>query len=190
MVPNLIEFRTLFPDIEVRIESDPRVIEFRANEAELAIRQSGSRARWPRTEAKRLIDTVMVPVVAPSLLATGAPLDTPGDIRLFELLHEENRRAWADWFRLAGAADAGADRGPMLADGALVLQSALRGHGAGLADPRFAVEELEAGRLVQPFDTRLPFGAYYLVARSFRALPAPAAALADWIVSKFAAPAN
>jgi LysR family glycine cleavage system transcriptional activator len=111
-------------------------------------------------------------------------------LRQFELLHEENRRAWADWFQLAGATDVSADRGPMLADGALVLQSALRGHGVGLADPRFAVEELRDGRLVQPFETRLPFGAYYLVARSFTALPEPAAALADWMLSKFATPAN
>lgn len=190
MVPNLLEFRRLHPDIEVRIESDPRVIEFRANEAVLAIRQSGSDARWPRTEAKRLIDTVMVPVVAPSLLATGTPLRAPEDIKQFELLHEENRRAWADWFRLAGAPEVASDRGPMLADGALVLQSAIRGHGVGLADPRFAAEELEAGRLVQPFDVRLPFGAYYLVGRSFKTLPEPAATLAGWLLSKFASPAN
>ena len=123
LVPNLIEFRTLFPDIEVRIESDPRVIEFRANQAVLAIRQSGSTARWPRTEAKRLIETVMVPVLAPSLLAGRATLRVPEDLKQFELLHEENRRAWADWFRLAGVPDDRSDRGPMLADGALVLQS-------------------------------------------------------------------
>lgn len=190
MVPNLIEFRTRFPDIEVRIESDPRVIEFRANEAVLAIRQSGSSGRWPRTEAKRLFDTVMVPVVAPSLLAAGTPLRAPEDLKQFELLHEENRRAWSDWFRLAGAPGGISDRGPMLADGALVLQSAARGHGVGLADPRFAAEDLAAGRLVQPFDTQLPFGAYYLVARNFKALPEPAAALADWILSKFNPPAS
>lgn len=190
MVPNLLEFRTLYPDIEVRIESDPRVIEFRANDAVLAIRQSGPDARWPRTEAKRLIDTVMVPVLAPSLLARGRKLDVPADLQQFELLHEENRRAWADWFRLAGVPDAGSDRGPMLADGALVLQSALRGHGVGLADPRFAAEDLAAGRLVQPFDARLPIGAYYLVGRSFKSLPEPAAILADWLLSKFSSPAN
>lgn len=190
MVPNLIEFRSLHPDIEVRIESDPRVIEFRANEAVLAIRHGGAQARWPRTEARRLIETAMVPVVAPSLLATGAPLHAPEDIQQFELLHEENRQAWADWFRLAGAPDDSCDRGPMLADGALVLQSALRGHGAGLADPRFIAEELQSDRLIQPFKTELPFGAYYLVARDFNALPTPAAALAKWLLGRFAGTAD
>lgn len=185
MVPNLIEFRTLFPDIEVRIESDPRVIEFRANEAVLAIRQSVSSAQWARTEARHLLDTALVPVVAPSLLATGTALRRPEDIRQFELLHEENRGAWADWFQLAGAPMDSSDRGPMLADGALVLQSALRGHGVGLADADFIAEDVFAGRLVQPFDTQLPYGAYYLVARSFKSLPPPARALADWLTGRF-----
>jgi LysR family glycine cleavage system transcriptional activator len=187
MVPNLIEFRTLFPDIEVRIESDPRVIEFRANEAELAIRQSGSHAGWPRTESRHLVDTALVPVLAPSLLSAGAPIAAPVDLQQFELLHEENRQGWSEWFRLAGAPDIRGDRGPMIADGALVLQSALRGHGVGLADRAFVQEDLLAGRLVQPFQTKLPYGAYYLVARSFDALPKPAAALADWVTSKFRA---
>ena len=185
MVPNLFEFRTLFPDIEVRIESDPRVIEFRANEAVLAIRQSASTTVWPRSESRHLIDTALVPVVAPSLLTTGTALLKPEDIQQFELLHEENRSAWADWFRLAGAAADSWDRGPMLADGALVLQSALRGHGVGLGDVYFIEEDVLAGRLVQPFDTQLPYGAYYLVARSFKALPPPARALADWLLGRF-----
>lgn len=73
----------------------------------------------------------------------------------------------------------------MLADGALVLQAAVRGHGIGLVDPRFAREDLAAGRLVQPFKTALPCGAYYLVARDFKALPKPAAALAKWLTDRF-----
>lgn len=185
LVPNLIEFRALHPEIEVRIESEPRVIEFRANEAVLAIRHSGSEGAWPRTEARRLVVAAMVPVMAPSLLASGRSVALPEDIQQFELLHEENRRPWAEWFRLAGASVDVVDRGPVIADGALVLQSALRGHGVGLADPRFIQDELAAGRLVQPFETSMPYGAYYLVARSFRNLPRPAAALADWILAKF-----
>lgn len=185
LVPNLIEFRALHPEIEVRIESDPRVIEFRANEAMLAIRHSRSAGEWPRTEARLLTETAMVPVLAPSLLSAGAPLVAAEDIQQFELLHEENRRPWTEWFRLAGVPGDMSDRGPVIADGALVLQSALRGHGVGLAEPRFIQEDLAAGRLVQPFETRMPYGAYYLVARSFRNLPRPAAALADWILAKF-----
>lgn len=186
LVPNLMEFRNQHPDVEVKIESDPRVIEFRANGAELAVRQGASRSSWPRTEARLLAETTMVPVVSPALLAAGSGLREPADLRRFDLLHEENRRYWRDWLRIAGAPDDADDRGPVLADGSHVVAAALRGHGAALADPFFIADELRAGRLVQPFDVRMPFGAYYLVARSFKALPKPAAALAEWIVGKFA----
>ena len=187
LVPNLIEFRTLHPEIEVRIDSDAHVIEFRANEALLAIRHGSARGEWPRTEARLLMSTEMAPVAAPSLLANGTPLTVPEDIRQFELLHEENRHGWAEWFRQAGATGGSSGRGPLFADGALVLHSALRGHGVALADLGFVQDDLRDGRLVQPFATQISFGAYYLVARNFSALPKPAAALADWILSKFTA---
>lgn len=187
MVPNLAEFRSKYPDIEVTIESDAKVIEFRANEAVLAIRQSTIRSTWPRTEARLLLETSMVPVVSPALLASGHPLREPGDLQQFDLLHEENRRYWRDWFRMAGAPDDVGERGPVLADGSHVLTAALRGHGAALSDPIFVEEEVRAGRLVQPFNIQMPFGAYYLVAQNFKTLPKPAAALAGWICSKFAA---
>jgi len=185
MVPNLPEFRALHPDIDVRIESDPRLVEFRTNEAVLAIRHGVLGSNWPRTESRHLTEVEMVPVITPSLLRTGTALNHTEDIQQFELLHEENRRVWADWFRIAGAPEDSCDRGPVLADGGLVMQAALRGHGAGLCDRLFAEEEIAAGRLVQPFDIRLPFGAYYLVARNFKALPKPAAALADWLLHRF-----
>jgi LysR family transcriptional regulator, glycine cleavage system transcriptional activator len=190
MVPNLAEFRSVHPDIDVKIESDPRVIEFRANEAVLAIRQGTVRSSWPRTEARLLLETSMVPVISPHLLASGSPVRAPADLQQFDLLHEENRKYWRDWFRMAGVSDDISDRGPVLADGSHVLTAALRGHGAALSDPAFIEEEVRTGRLVQPFDIRMPFGAYYLVAQNFKALPKPAAALADWILSKFATSAS
>ncbi|HHZ07413.1 MAG TPA: transcriptional regulator, partial [Rhizobiales bacterium] len=148
-------------------------------------RHSGTRSAWPRTEARLLGRTSMVPVLAPALLENGTVLRTPEDIRQFDLLHEENRSYWSDWFRMAGAPEENHDRGPVFADGSLVLQAALRGHGAALSDPAFIEEDLRDGRLVAPFDIRMPCGAYYLVARSFKALPKPAAALAAWILSRF-----
>lgn len=187
MVPNLPAFRSLHPEIEVSIESDPRLVEFRGNETVLALRHGSARSAWPRTEARLLVRTSMIPVLSPSLLERGTPLRTPADIRQFDLLHEENRSYWQDWFRMAGAPGESGDRGPVFADGGLVLQAALRGHGAALSDPIFFAEDLRSGRLVAPFDVRMPCGAYYLVARSFRNLPKPAAAFAEWLVAQFAA---
>jgi LysR family transcriptional regulator, glycine cleavage system transcriptional activator len=185
MAPNLADFLNRNPDIDVRIESEPRLVEFRSSEAVLAIRHGSHGGAWPRTETRHLVDVDMVPVIAPSLLASGIPLAEPADIQQFDLLHEENRKAWAEWFRQANAPEDTCDRGPVFADGGLIMQAALRGHGVALCDRIFAEEEIAAGRLVQPFDIGLQFGAYYLVTRSFRTLPGPAAALVDWLESRF-----
>jgi LysR family glycine cleavage system transcriptional activator len=65
-----------------------------------------------------------------------------------------------------------------------VLQAALAGQGAALVDKTLAADEIASGRLVRLFDREIPFGAYWLVARSFRRLSPAAAAFADWLTAR------
>ena len=186
LVPQLREFRTLHPNVDVTIESDPRMVEFRAREAEIAIRHSDAREDWPRTQSIRLTQTNMIPVAAPDLVKGNALIGGPTALLNQTLLHEENRKVWARWFQLAGLVPPEQDRGPLLADGALVLQAVLRGHGIGLADPIFVKDDIEAGRIVTLFDLNFPCGAYYLVARDFSRLTPRAHRFVDWITGSFA----
>ncbi|TPL52489.1 LysR family transcriptional regulator [Mesorhizobium sp. B2-4-4] len=187
LVPRLNRFRELRPDIDVALEVDPRLIEFRGDQPELALRFSAHAVSWPRSEAEQLASTVDSPVLSPALLAAGPPLDKPADLGRYTLLHEENRQGWARWFEAAGVpADAVPARGPMLADASLSKQAALLGHGVALGDLLQIGEELASGTLVKPFDIDVASGAYWLVARSLRDLPEPAAAFADWVRSEFA----
>ena len=75
---------------------------------------------------------------------------------------------------------------PVFADGALVLQAVLRGHGVGLIDQIFADEEVAAGRIVRLFDVDFPCGAYFVVARQFSRLSSGAKTFVDWIRGEFA----
>ncbi|MBZ9807991.1 MULTISPECIES: LysR substrate-binding domain-containing protein [unclassified Mesorhizobium] len=187
LVPRLNRFRQLRPDIDVALEVDPRLIEFRGDQPELALRFSAHAVAWPRSEAERLASTVDSPVLSPALLAAGPPLDKPADLGRYTLLHEENRQGWARWFEAAGVpADVVPARGPMLADASLSKQAALLGHGVALGDLLQIGEELASGTLIKPFDIDVASGAYWLVARSLRDLPEPAAAFADWVRSEFA----
>ena len=187
LVPRLNRFRQLRPDIDVSLEVDPRLIEFRSDQPELALRFSAHATSWPRSEAQRLASTVDSPVLSPALLASGPGLEKPIDLRHYTLLHEENRQGWARWFEAAGVpADAVPARGPMLADASLSKQAALLGHGVALGDLLQIGEEIASGALIKPFDIDVASGAYWLVARSLRDLSEPAAAFADWIRSEFA----
>lgn len=186
LVPRLNQFRKLRPDIDVAIDVDPHVIEFRNHAAELALRYSASATSWPRTEAERLAPVFDTPVLSPALRASGPELARPEDLRHYTLLHEESRQGWARWFKAAGVADAMPERGPLLADGALAKQAALLGHGIALGDLLLVEEELRAGTLVRPFEIDVASGAYWLVAPNLGALGEPARAFADWIRSEFA----
>ena len=187
LVPRLNRFRQLRPDIDVSLEVDPRLIEFRSGQPELALRFSPRSTSWPRSEAEQLASTVDSPVLSPALLASGPPLEKPIDLRHYTLLPEENRQGWARWFEAAGVpADAVPARGPMLADASLSRQAALLGHGVALGDLLQIGDELASGALVKPFDIDVASGAYWLVARNLRDLSEPASAFADWIRNEFA----
>lgn len=186
LVPHLATFRALHPQIDVSVESEARLVEFRGNAAEVAIRHSAKATAWPRSEARKLCEVAMVPVVSPAIL-TGPPLETPQDLLSYPLLHEENRDVWTRWFAAAGLTPgAEAMRGPIFADCALALQAAMRGHGIALVDAILAQDDLDAGRVVQPFGLSVPQGAYFLVARDFDQLSPQAAAFAAWMAACFA----
>lgn len=186
LVPHLQAFRLLHPDIDVTIESDQRLVEFRAREAEIGIRYSEKLTAWPRTEAIELARTSIVPVAAPQLVAGPKPIGAPADLLDQTLLHDENRDIWGRWFQRAGLDAPEHSRGPVFADGALVLQAVLRGHGVGLLDDIFAAEEISSGRVMPLFDVDFPCGAYFLVARDFSHLSPACRHFVDWISAEFA----
>ncbi len=123
----------------------------------------------------------MVPVIAASALASAAPIRQPADLMRHTLLHEENRDVWRRWFAEAGLGDNEPARGPVFADSGLVLQAVLLGQGIGLIDRLFVDDEIRAGRLVPLFDRPIANGAYFLVARRFDRLSAPAQRFVGWI---------
>ena len=184
LVSHLDDFRTGHPEIDVAVDSDMRLIEFRTHEAEIAIRHGTDAKAWPRTEVDRLADVDMVPVIAPGLLSGGPALKTPADLLAHTLLHEENRSVWERWFSAAGLPDAPLGRAQIFAEGNLVLQAALRGHGVALVDQFLAAEDIAAGRLVQPFDLSIRHGAYWLVARNFKRLSPEARAFREWLLRR------
>jgi len=187
LVPRLNRFRQLRPDIDVSLEVDPRLIDFRGDQPELALRFSAHATSWPRSQAERLASTVDSPVLSPVLLASGPALEKPIDLARYTLLHEENRQGWARWFEAAGVpADAVPARGPMLADASLSKQAALLGHGVALGDLLQIGGEVASGALIKPFDIDVASGAYWLVARNLKDLSEPAAAFADWLRAEFA----
>jgi len=185
LIQRLAAFNREFPDVHVVVDTDPRLIAFRGDRAQLAIRHSVQASRWARTESVRLAEVELVPVAAPSLLKDTPAIREPRDLLGLPLLHEEDTTLWKGWFAKAGLPNATVEQGPVYGDG-LNLQAALRGLGIALIDSVLAAEDLAAGRLVRLFDIHAHYGAYYLVARSFSGLTEAGTAFSRWLLGQFA----
>nr|WP_312798657.1 LysR substrate-binding domain-containing protein [Tianweitania sp.] len=176
LIPHLHDFQASDPDIDLQVEADARLDQFREHEPELAIRWSLTRRSWPRSQAQHLADVQMTPVIAPS--AMRGPIERPEDLLGYPLLHEENRDAWSQWFDAVGVMDPRDLRGPIFSD--VMLESIRGGHGIGLGDLLFVAEDVRGGRLVRPFNQTISYGAYWLVCRDFSRLSPAAGRFAAW----------
>lgn len=181
LVRHISAFQKEHPDIDIMLDADSRLVEFRTGKANLAIRHSAFKTAWPRVESRQLVESNMIPVASPSLTATLYP--NPSDLLKFPLLHEDSRDLWQNWFAAVGI-EASVRKGTVYADGGLVLQAVLQGEGIALMDDFLVRQDLDAGRLVQPFECSIPHGSYWLVARNFDDLPEPAIAFVQWLTNE------
>lgn len=176
----LDSFRKAYPDIEVIVEADHRVTDFRAGSADIAIRYGLNQTEWPRVESRFLQKVACTPLIS-SEQAKQHSFKRPQSILEIELLHEENRSLWNRWLALANLDEAQAQKGPVFPDGAYTLNAVRQGHGAIVGDVNMLSREIASGELVAPFDLCVECGAYFLVAPSLKRLRKPVAIFADWL---------
>ncbi|PVE53857.1 LysR substrate-binding domain-containing protein [Rhizobium rhizogenes] len=181
LTPHLSDFQRSHPDIDVRVESESALAEFRHNEDVVAIRHSLTRTSWPRSESRHLMDVQMTPCLSPRLMEGRAAPQRPVDLLDFPLLYEDSRDMWRSWFERAGVSSDVYPRGPIYTDEGMTLQAALRGQGVALLEERFAREYLASGLLIRPFQQTLPFGAFFIVVRGFETLAPAAHNFLEWL---------
>jgi len=103
-------------------------------------------------------------------LLTEKPLNSLEDLSAHTLLHDGSPDAddscpdWAMWLAARGVRGVDGARGPRFNQSSLVIEAAMNGRGVALAKRALAQADLDAGRLVTPFDisTAVDF-AYYVV---------------------------
>ncbi|GGE05705.1 LysR family transcriptional regulator [Aureimonas endophytica] len=130
----------------------------------------------------------VVPACAPALIE-GHRLSGPEDVLGFPLLHIAwNPRftagpGWQDWGRLVGRHPPSGDVTYGLSGSA--IDAAIAGQGFVLAQTAFIGPELESGRLVIPYDLRLPLPEPYHLAWNPTSLEKPGArAFHRWLLGE------
>lgn len=182
LVPRLASFQEANPGIDVRIATGTRLVDFRREDVDLAIRYG--RGHWPGLRADWLMREEIFPVCAPSLLASlGQPDDLANHTLLqVELVFDE----WRVWLTAAGLPPTLATRRIIRFDDRMMaLQAAIDGLGVALGRSPIVDADIAAGRLVVPFGAyQLPSEAgYYLVCPEETAQRPKIARFRAWVLA-------
>ncbi|NHB97812.1 transcriptional regulator GcvA [Photorhabdus stackebrandtii] len=186
LVPRLSGFNLAYPGIDVRIQAVDREEDKLADDVDVAIFYG--RGNWPGLRTDRLYAEYLLPVCAPSLLTGENPLKIPADLARHTLLHDSSRRDWQAYIRqLDMQQQINVQQGPIFSHSAMVIQAAVHGQGIALANNVMARTEIDAGRLVCPFnDVLVSKNAFYLVCHDNQAEVGKIAAFRQWVLAQAA----
>ncbi len=160
-------FQLAFPDLAVRILLNNALVDFNATNVDVAIRVG--RGRWDGLRADFLYRSHVTPICAPAFLELNC-IAAPADLLDVDRL-APNDPWWAGWFAAAGVDSVPPpQRRGIELDSQLQEASAVQGgYGIALMTPLLWRAELDAARLVRPFDALFqPGTAHYLVHRENR----------------------
>ncbi len=186
LIPRLQKFYALHPDLDVRISTGLSLIDFHRDDFDAAIRLGSG--QWLGLEAIELFDETVTPMCSPRLLEGPNAIRSPDDLSKHVLLHNHSMDydpeapTWETWLEAAGATGVDASRGTHFSLPDHGLQAAIDGTGIVLGWRSLSAKDLEAGRVVEPFDVNLPLGSsFYLVYPEAHSLRPQIAALRDWL---------
>ncbi len=185
LVPRLMHFQAKHPEIDVRVSAVDRSVDFEQEDIDLGIRFG--RGDYRGLKAVPLMAESVFPVCSPALAERGNGLRKPEDLRHFTLLHDDMVLNWAEWLQAAGVTGIDASRGPFFSDSAMLINAAVEGLGVALGRSALASGDLEAGRLVRPFELSLQtaFG-YYIVYPQRRDDRPKITVFRDWLLEEAA----
>ncbi len=195
LVPRLDKFQELHPEIDVWVSADMNVVDFAVDDVDVAIRYGAGAYVGLITE--HLMAEKIVPVCSPQLLTGDNPLRKPEDLKHHTLLHEASTEkdpgcpTWPMWLKAAGVCHKEGERGLKFNQSSLVIEAAVAGKGVALAKSALALADLEAARLVIPFDLTTPTEfSYYVVHPPSKSNSATVRAFKDWVLAEAATSAN
>lgn len=203
LMPRLARFTEAHPELELHVASRQAMVDTMAdgslvvpevdNDAPIAMVRFGT-GHYPGARVAEVFNAVYVPVCSPKLVKGPHALKKPEDLRHHTLIHDDTvgeegaRPSWNDWLQSVGVTDIDATRGPHFSDAALALDAAIEGMGVTLAIKPLLCTEIEAKRLVMPFDISAPTSySYYLVTPEAGAENRALSAFSEWLMMESAA---
>jgi len=153
LIPRLHDFERRFPDMKVKLST--AYFDWDLDEAHVDCGLILARNRAPAHHYRTLFSSLLTPICSPELLEGRDALTVPEDLRRHKLLYvytaEED---WRIWLEAAGVK--GIELSDRLAFDSYILAQEAAIEGRGVVMTIGPCEEIALGRLVQPFDLKVP----------------------------------
>lgn len=182
LLPWVCMLRDHHPQLDLRLHATHETVPMDGVTADMGIRYGDG--HWPGLVAEKLFENVFVPTCSPQL-----GLREPTDLIGQTLIHFEPQQVtrfpmgWAEWQRLAQVTGLETGAGLRFSDETHAISAALDGQGVALMSRHLIADELERGRLVQPFGPDLDGKPFYLVYPESRRDDPPIRAVRDWVLA-------
>ena len=180
-------FQRLYPQFELILHTDGRLIDLAAERIDLGIRFG--HGHWSGLSATHLMEDNFFPVCSPSLMEGPHPVTSPVMLSHHVLIHDLSMRetpafpTWQSWLERAGHDVTLGHRVLRINDSAAALQAAMAGSGVALGRSSLVMADLAAGRLVRPFGEAQPSPlAYYIVQVAKGPTSVAAQAFKEWLL--------
>lgn len=184
LVPRLSDFHHAHPDIEVRLDTSPHLVDLHSSDVDACVRYAPSAQEFPDLQAHWLFGEELVPICSPAMVGEGGILQTLEDLKRVTLMHSFHRAGqWRNWLRAAGIEGVDTEQGPRFSTDSIAVEAAASGLGVALASRIVVAKQLAEGRVVIPFDVGFchDYG-YFLVYPPESAGERRIAAFRDWIL--------
>jgi LysR family glycine cleavage system transcriptional activator len=183
LLPRIGRFRAAHPDIDLDVGANSANVDFRRDDADVAIRYGFG--QWEGVRAEHLLDDSFFPVCSPRI-AGGVPTQ-PSDLARYPLLRADDE-PWTPWFEAAGLDWPEPSRGPIFNDSSHMMQAAAEGEGIALARVTLLGNDERNGVLVRPFAIEVQAPRRFYLVYPQRAANSPKlAAFRAWLHAEIAA---
>lgn len=179
LVPRLPRFQAAHPEIEVRLLTNQRLVDFDREDVDVAIRFGDG--KWPGLLKIKLFEETLTPL---SGRAYRRRLRSLSDLRAVPLL-DAGGGDWEIWLRAAGVRDVPSSHGPKFDSTKIAVEAAIDGLGVAIGQASLYAEDIAAGRLFQPFPLAVGNGKAYWLVHPASAQDTPKVrAFRDWILTE------
>lgn len=187
LLPRMSRFQAEHPEIDLQLHASDDVVDIRAAQIDLAIRYG--HGSYPGLRSEAMITDKFAPVANPSL-----GVRAPEDLSRVALIHFDWRRAdpanptWESWFKAADLPMIEPASHLRFSEESHAIQAAVAGQGVALLSLVLASEEIDTGRLVQPFGPIVDGFTYSLVEEANRPKTASTQAARAWVMAEVRSP--